>query len=75
MSKLPGRKVIKALKKVGFAVVGQRGSHVRMKRIAIEGVDKTRLVIVPDHKEVDKGTLIEVIRQARLTREEFVDLL
>ncbi|ODS41677.1 MAG: hypothetical protein A7315_00760 [Candidatus Altiarchaeales archaeon WOR_SM1_79] len=77
-SKLPvlsGREVIKALRKVGFSVVGQRGSHIRMKREAIEGVDRTRITIVPDHKEVDRGTLLEIIRQEGLTKEEFIDLL
>jgi len=31
-------------------------------------------VVVPDHKEVDKGTLLEIIRQANLKREEFLKL-
>jgi len=54
MSKLPvlsGREVIKALRKAGFTVVGQKGSHIRVKRKAIEGVDRTRMTIVsfPSH--------------------------
>ena len=32
-------------------------------------------VVVPNHKEVDKGTLLEIIRQAGLTREEFMELI
>ncbi|ODS36866.1 hypothetical protein BEH94_02110 [Candidatus Altiarchaeales archaeon WOR_SM1_SCG] len=78
MSKLPvlsGREVIKALRKAGFTVVGQKGSHIRVKRKAIEGVDRTRMTIVPNHKEIDRGTLGEIIRQAGLTRDEFMDLL
>jgi predicted RNA binding protein YcfA (HicA-like mRNA interferase family) len=31
--------------------------------------------VVPDHKEIDKGTLVEIIRQAGLKREEFFKLL
>ena len=66
---------IKALRKAGFTVVGQKGSHIRLKRKAIEGVDKTRMTIVPNHKEIDRGTLGEIIRQTGLTRDEFMNLL
>lgn len=32
-------------------------------------------VVVPNHKEIDKGTLLEIIRQAKLKREEFIELI
>ncbi len=32
-------------------------------------------VTVPDHRELDTGTLRAIIRQAGLTVEEFIDLL
>ena len=66
-----GRRVIKALTRGGFAVVGRRGSHVRLKKVA----DKVYIVVVPDHRELARGTLLSVIRPAGLTREEFLDLL
>lgn len=75
MSKLPrlsGKEVVKALSKTGFEVVGQKGSHIIMKKKIPEREIAT---VVPNHKEVDKGTLLEIIRQAKLTREEFMDLL
>ena len=31
-------------------------------------------LVVPLHKEIDKGTLLEIIRQSKLTREEFLNL-
>lgn len=49
-----------------------RGSHAVLTRI-LNG-QKIALV-VPLHKEIDKGTLIEIIRQARLSREEFLELI
>ncbi len=52
--------------------IRQRGSHVVMNKRTPEG--KVNLV-VPRHQEIDKGTLLEIIRQAKLTREEFLDLL
>ena len=75
MKKLPrlsGKEVIKALSKVGFVVVRQKGSHVIIKKHTPEVVIVT---VVPNHKEIDRGTLIEIIRQAKLTREEFMSLL
>jgi len=75
MTKLPrlsGKEVIKALSKVGFVQTRQKGSHVFMKKITPEG---HVALVVPNHVEIDKGTLIEIIRQARLTREEFFKLI
>ncbi len=75
MAKLPrlsGKEVIKALSKVGFVSVRQKGSHVIMLKEKSQGkID----LVVPMHKEIDKGTLLEIIRQSKLTREEFLKLL
>lgn len=43
-----------------------------MKKKTFEGEIAT---VVPNHKEIDKGTLIEIIRQTKLTREDFMNLL
>jgi predicted RNA binding protein YcfA (HicA-like mRNA interferase family) len=69
---LSGRELIKILKNVGFVPVRQRGSHVVLSKSGPEG---RKGLVVPDHKEIDKGTLIEIMRQAGLTREEFLKLL
>lgn len=75
MQKLPrisGKEVIKVLSKHGFISVRQKGSHVIMKK---ETSEKTIGLVVPLHKEIDKGTLLEIIRQAKLTKEEFLEIL
>lgn len=74
MSNLPqvsGREVVKALEKIGYAVDRQRGSHIVLRQAA----SPYRRITVPDHKEVAKGTLRAIIRQAGLTIEQFKDLL
>ena len=43
-----------------------------MKKKSSEGEITT---VVPNHKEVDRGTLLEIIRQAKLTRDEFIALV
>jgi predicted RNA binding protein YcfA (HicA-like mRNA interferase family) len=66
---LSGLEVIRVLSRVGFSTVGQRGSHVKLR--GLEG----QIVIVPNHKELARGTLSGIIRQAGLTPGEFIDLL
>ena len=75
MPKLPilsGRKLVKILKEIGFEEKRQKGSHIFLEKF-IEGERKG--LVVPNHKEIDKGTLIEIIRQAGLKREDFFKLL
>jgi len=64
--------VIKALTKAGFEVAGRKGSHVKLKRKVDE---KVFIVIVPDHAELARGTMKSILRQANVTREEFLKLL
>lgn len=64
-----GREVVRALATVGFVEVSQRGSHVKLRN---EG---GRTVIVPMHRELARGTLRSILRQADLTVEAFTDLL
>jgi len=73
MSRLPvisGRECVKALRKAGFVLARQRGSHMVLYR-----AEPPAQVTVPDHKELDRGTLRSIIRQAGLSVEEFILLL
>lgn len=63
-----GREVVKILRKAGFEIVSQKGSHIKLRGI-ISG--KLQTVIVPDHKEIAKGTFTSIIAQANLTKQEF----
>ena len=75
MQKLPrlsGKEVIKILSKTGFIPARQKGSHVILKKETEFG---TKAVVVPLHSEVDRGTLLEIIRQSGLKKEEFLRLL
>ena len=74
MSVLPriaGREVVAALAKIGYQFDRQRGSHIVLRHTA----PPHRRLVVPDHKEVAKGTLRTIIREAGLSVEEFVKLL
>ena len=72
--KLPiisGIKILKALKKTGFEVDHQTGSHFILR----ENKEPFRRVTIPNHKAVAPGTLLSILRQAGLSREEFLKLL
>jgi predicted RNA binding protein YcfA (HicA-like mRNA interferase family) len=74
LSELPlisGREIVKALKKIGYEEDRQRGSHIVLRQLNYPH----RRVIVPDHKEVAKGTIRAVIREAGITVDEFKNLL
>jgi predicted RNA binding protein YcfA (HicA-like mRNA interferase family) len=67
---VPGARVVKALKRAGFCVSGQRGSHVKLVRDA-DG----QTLIVPLHREVDRWTLKGILADAGIPIEEFIRLL
>jgi len=65
---LSGREVCKILQKYGFKEVRKKGSHIVMQK----QIGKNTITVpVPDHKEIKKGTLMSIIRQSGLPREEF----
>ncbi len=78
MSKLPSlssRKIIKVLRTAGFEDAPKRGkgSHYALTKTDPDGT--VYLVIVPEGKNIPIGTLRAIIRQAGLTRDEFLSKL
>lgn len=74
MSKLPvvsAKDVCKALKKLGYAIDHQTGSHIVLRNAH----PPYRRLTIPDHKEIAKGTLRAIVRQAGLMPDEFKALL
>ena len=74
MSVLPcisGREVVEALAKIGYEKDRQKGSHIVLRQTA----SPHRRIVVPDHREVAKGTLRAIVKQAGLSVGEFLALL
>jgi predicted RNA binding protein YcfA (HicA-like mRNA interferase family) len=72
--KLPvvsGADVVKAFRKLGFEVDEQEGSHIIVRHLH----PPHRRLSIPNHREIAKGTLRTLLRQAGLTVEEFHGLL
>jgi predicted RNA binding protein YcfA (HicA-like mRNA interferase family) len=66
---LSWREVLKALGKKGFKPIRQRGSHIYLQN------ESGRYTVVPRHAEIKKSTLMKILAEAGLSREEFLDLL
>ncbi len=72
MSRLPvcsGRDAVAAFGRMGYVVDHQTSSHIILRH------PTQRRLTVPDHREVAKGTLRSLIREAGITKERFVELL
>ena len=75
MSKVPSLNydvVIKALKRDGWVVVRQRGSHIRLQKHTDNEVLK---LTVPAHKPIKRSTLSHIIKQAHMALGRFLDLV
>ena len=73
MSHLPrvsGQEVVAALTRIGFRVRRQHGSHIIMRRDT-----PFAQTVVPNHPELDRGTLRAIIRQVGIGVDEFKRLL
>lgn len=74
MSKLPvvsGDEALKAFRKIGYELDHQTGSHMILRKISTP----FRRLTVPNHRELAKGTLRSLIREAGLTVDEFCTLI
>ncbi len=59
---LSGKEVVGILEAFGFEEAGQKGSHIKLKRTHSNGTKQ--VLIIPNHQELDKGTLKAIYNQA-----------
>ena len=75
MSKVPSEnyeRIVAALKRLGFAVVRQRGSHIRLEK---QLADRQIRITVPAHRPVKRSTLSHIIKQAEVAIDDFLAAL
>ena len=71
MAKIPvlsGKELIAVLKGLGFQVLRQKGSHISLQK----GVYRT---VVPLHDELARGTLLGILKQCGLSKEDLITLI
>ena len=78
MRKLPivsSTEVIRVIEKAGFVYAPKRGKGSHQAFYKIDEKGHRLLVIVPKRKELPRGTLLSILHQANLSREDFIRLL
>ncbi|MEA2053304.1 MAG: type II toxin-antitoxin system HicA family toxin [Euryarchaeota archaeon] len=68
---LPTKKVIRVLEKIGFKQIRQKGSHLFMRHP--DG--RTTLITVHPGEDIGKGLIRKIISDAKLTRDEWFELI
>lgn len=61
-----GTEAIRALQRLGFVVIRQRGSHIILRR-------GSQGCVVPNHREIKVGTLVGVLKQAGVSADDFIN--
>jgi len=64
-----GKQCVSALERLGYAISRTKGSHIRL---TCEGRSP---VTVPNHAELDRGTLMSILRTVKISTDEFISLL
>ena len=72
LRRISGAETVRALQRLGFEVIRQRGSHIILKKDTFEEVTGC---VVPAHRELAIGTLKAILRQAKVDPEEFLEKL
>lgn len=67
---ISGRNLLKVFKSLGYEKISQKGSHIKMKNY-----DNGNVIIIPDHKEIDRWTLKTILKQADISEEAFNNTL
>ena len=77
--KLPqvsGQDMVKFLEKLGYEIIRQKGSHIRLRKITIIGEHN---ITIPSHKTIAKGTLNDILTRVSLwnniSKEELIKLI
>jgi predicted RNA binding protein YcfA (HicA-like mRNA interferase family) len=65
-------RIVAALERLGFRVVRQRGSHIRLER---QFPHRTVRITLPAHRPVKRSTLSRVLKQAEITLDDFLAAL
>ncbi len=67
---ISGKQCVRVLESAGFTLLRQKGSHIVLRKS-----EPFHQLVVPEHKELDRGTLRAIIRQSGLSIEEFLKIL
>lgn len=58
---LSGKDLVKIFSEFGFTIQSQKGSHIKLSRLLL---DQKQTLVIPNHTEIDIGTLKAIYRQS-----------
>ncbi|MDP2593027.1 MAG: type II toxin-antitoxin system HicA family toxin [bacterium] len=61
LKNLKAKEILTIFRSFGFETVGQKGSHIKLRRISASG---KQTLLIPNHDPIAKGTLKEIFKQA-----------
>jgi predicted RNA binding protein YcfA (HicA-like mRNA interferase family) len=61
LRRISGHDLVRVFENLGFYMVSQKGSHIKLRRETESGA---QILIIPDHRELDRGTLFSIYRKA-----------
>jgi predicted RNA binding protein YcfA (HicA-like mRNA interferase family) len=64
LKRISGHDLVRVFENLGFYMVSQKGSHIKLRRETESGA---QILIIPDHRELDRGTLFSIYRKPPLT--------
>ena len=77
--KLPvisGKRLIKVLDKLGYNIIKQRGSHIKIMKETVAG---THSITIPNHDEIAKGTLNDILNKVsiwnQISKEDLIQMI
>ena len=65
---LSGREVVRGLKRLGYSVENQEGSHIRLSRGGLK-------VTVPNHSALVPKTLKSILKRANITIDDLMGVI
>ena len=71
-----GKRLIKVLHKLGYNIVKQRGSHIKIMKETVAG---THSITIPNHDEIAKGTLNDILSKVgiwnQISKEDLIQMI
>ena len=67
--KISGKELIKRLMRLGYVVVRQKGSHIRLEKNIGDTISK---ITIPNHKLIKRGTLHRIVKDLNLSLEDII---
>ena len=71
LSQISGKELVKVLQKVGYELISQKGSHIKLRQFNPIKIT----IIVPNHKIIRPGTLNNILKKVGISKDRLKEIL